>query len=112
MLRIFVALASVVLLVGSCGTATTNFQSDSRTVSSVDATNAWNSVCAQYHFIPKPSDRTTTFAQGYFGHNFLADDAAITNAVNLITLNVTAPTSGNDVMSIKIENWGLLGGGL
>ena len=79
---------------------------DSRGVSAIaDATNAWNSVCGQYRFIPKPLDSRLTFAQGYFGYNFTADMQAITNHVNYI-LSIEQPSGGNDVMSIEQPSGG------
>ena len=115
MLRIMIAvtLCACIAILSSCGsTQTSQFSTTDRALSAVDATNAWNSVCATYHFIPKPANSTTTFAQGYYGRAYLIDITAITTAVNAITLGIEVPSGGNDVMKTKIENWGLVGGGL
>ena len=115
MFRYLIVLAVLAGIVTSCGSTVTTAQLDnpSRATSTVNATNAWNSVCAQYNFIPKPNDPNITFFQGYYGRNFLVDFTAITQQVNLLVgLNgVEMPSGGNDVMKFKIENWGLLGGG-
>jgi hypothetical protein len=116
MIRTFIALALFACIATSCGTNSSiqnlNTNDSGRSVSTVDATNAWNSVCAQYHFIPKPADARITFAQGYSGSNFVIDFTLITVRVNsmLGILNASAPTDGNDVMKYRIENWGPLGG--
>jgi hypothetical protein len=88
-------------------------ESPSREVSVTNATDAWNSVCTQYHFVPKPNDPSITFSQGYYGSNFILDFTLITMRVNLMVglLDVQQPTTGSDVMKARIENWGLLGGG-
>jgi hypothetical protein len=123
MFRYLVA-AALVCAIASCG-STTSFQQetaplvsgDARGVSAItDATAAWNSVCGQYNFIPKPQLAHVTFAQGYFGQNFSADIQAITNHVNQILgalppstgndiMGALPPSTGNDIMKFKIENW-------
>jgi hypothetical protein len=114
-IRILLALAVCVLISTSCGSNSAFAPIDAqRNVSVTNATAAWNSVCAQYHFIQKPSDPSVTFSQGYYGNNFILDNGLITTRVNLIVglLNVQQPTTGSDVMKARIENWGLVGGGL
>jgi hypothetical protein len=113
-LRILLALAAILLIATSCGANNaTLVDTPARNTSVVNATDAWNSVCAQYRFIQKPSDPTVTFSQGYYGGNFIVDFAAITARVNVIVglFNVQQPTTGSDVMKARIENWGLFGGG-
>jgi len=114
--RYILVLAVFACIATSCGSNNVSLnEQPTRNVSAiVDATNAWNSVCFQYHFIPKPFDTTTTFSQGYYGQNYLVDSLAITTRVNQMVglLGASAPTDGSDVMKTKIENWGILGGGL
>jgi hypothetical protein len=118
MFRYILALALFACIATSCGsnTAVQLDNSAVRAASSVDATNAWNSVCGQYNFIPKPFDTRITFAMGYYGTNLNADLAAAVSAVNSImsvqqpttgsdVMSVQQPTTGSDVMKIKIENW-------
>jgi hypothetical protein len=112
--RYLLVLAVFACIATSCGANNaTQFDTPNRATSTVNATTAWNSVCAQYNFIPKPSDPAVTFYQGYYGRNFLLDFTLITTRVNTMVglLNVQSPSTGNDVMQFKIENWGLLGGG-
>jgi hypothetical protein len=113
--KFLLALMAITCVATSCGsTSTAQLDTPARAVSVTDATSAWNSVCAQYRFNPKPSDPTVTFAQGYYGNTFALDNALITTRVNLMVglFNVQLPTTGSDVMKSRIENWGLVGGGL
>jgi hypothetical protein len=112
--RYLILLAIFACIATSCGSNNaTQFDTPNREVSTVNATTAWNSVCAQYNFIQKPINPSITFNQGYYGHNFLLDFTLVTTRVNLMVglLSVQAPTDGSDVMKAKIENWGLLNGG-
>jgi hypothetical protein len=63
--RYLLVLAVCACIATSCG-SNAAFVADNatRSVSSIDATTAWNQVCAQYHFIPKPPDTRLTFFQG------------------------------------------------
>lgn len=113
MFRYLLVLAVCACIATSCG-SNAAFVSDTaanRSVSSADATNVWNSVCAQYNFIPKPLDTRVTFFMGYYGSNFDVDFAGIKDTVNRI-MGASAPTDGSDVMKTRIENWGQAGGGM
>ena len=117
MFRFLLALAAVLCVATSCGANNaTQLDVPARGVSAVNATNAWNSVCVQHNFIPKPFDTRITFAMGYYGSNFATDFANIKLRVNQLmgaaaptdgtdVMGAAAPTDGSDVMRIKIENW-------
>ena len=101
MFRYLLVLAVCVCISTSCGSNAAFVADNSvRSVSSVDATSAWNQVCAQYHFIPKPADTRITFLMGYYGTDFTTDFARIKETVNAI-MNVQQPTTGSDVMNVQ-----------
>jgi hypothetical protein len=104
---LFVALVAVLCVATSCGSNnTTQLDVPARGVSAVNATAAWNSVCAQYKFIPKPLVAgPITFLQGYHGTDFATDFAGIKAAVNGI-MNVQLPTTGSDVMNVQLPTTG------
>ena len=115
MIRFILVLSIFACIATSCGSnPTAQFDNAARSASVTNATTAWNLVCTQYHFIPKPLDPTVTFSQGYYGRDFATENGLITSRVNDIVgaQNIQAPTQGNDVMKARIENWGLVGGGL
>ena len=117
MFKTLCAVAALILAIAftSCsGTANLGTdQVDTRDASSVtyvDVTPQWNSVALQYHFSQKTAG--TTFVQSYMGPNFASDFAAIKASIWYQLHHTIQPlddpaagTSGNGVLSIRVENW-------
>jgi uncharacterized membrane protein YdjX (TVP38/TMEM64 family) len=70
-----------------------------------DATSAWNSVCATYHFASAGGTFIGTFAQGYSGSDFTSDFGKILAAVAQ-TMGTTVPIyTGDELMTATVQNW-------
>ena len=71
----------------------------------VDATSAWNTYCATYHFASYPQSSSTTFMQAYSGTNLPNDFAAIKAAVGGSVQSSGMGIEFNDLMNANLENW-------
>ncbi len=72
---------------------------------SQNATSAWNSVCATYHFAPAGGLFTGTFAQGYSGSDFVSDFKDAKAATAQLMATTLPPFDGGDPLSASVANW-------
>jgi hypothetical protein len=84
-------------------------QADSST-GSVDATQAWNQVCAYWEFPAAPHGGTLLEAWNSVPNhhkNFLVALNGITAEINYILASNQVPGDDDDVMNFRVQNWGL-----
>ena len=76
-----------------------------RVVSSVDATNSWNTYCAIFHFDEAPAAALDTFADIYSGSDFTRDFSSLKQVV-AADLQTSTPTwDGNELVNANLEAW-------